>query len=249
MHIRSGVAVLALAIALGFATGTMPVLGQHATLAYKWTKGETLRYRLTQKTATTMTGLPGGLPDAKLDFIAEDEAALLAGGGLSFLRPVWSSGHWQLWKVEPGDRQSIRPDAVSPDGYDLSVPGPGSYLIRMRFSPYLRIVSGQGCLEPSGREVAVIEPGGFFGEMSMLTGEPRTATVRAIDDAHVLEVPSERFREVALERPGLIEHISDVVTARRAELDGARAAAAATAVSPNAPKTLFSRIQQFLRLP
>ncbi|MFN7983661.1 MAG: cyclic nucleotide-binding domain-containing protein [Vicinamibacterales bacterium] len=38
-------------------------------------------------------------------------------------------------------------------------------------------------LEPSGQEVATTSAGGFFGEMSMLTGDPRTATVRAIGDA------------------------------------------------------------------
>ena len=38
-------------------------------------------------------------------------------------------------------------------------------------------------LEPSGQEVAVISRGAFFGEMSMLTGDPRTATVSALDDA------------------------------------------------------------------
>ncbi|KAA0271064.1 MAG: hypothetical protein EDQ89_10145, partial [Acidobacteria bacterium] len=96
------------------------------------------------------------LPDAELDFLAEDEAALLAAGGLDFLRPVWSNEHWRLWEVEPGDRQSIRPDAVAPDGYDVSVPGPGSYLIRMRWSPYLRIVSGRGCLQERGRESTLL---------------------------------------------------------------------------------------------
>ena len=101
-------------------------------------------------------------------------------------------------------------------------------------------------LEPSGQEVAIIETGGIFGEMSMLTGDRRTATVRAIDDVRVLEITAERFREVAIERPSLIEHIS-VVMDRRVELADARATAAATGVATR--RTLFGRIQQFLRLP
>jgi small-conductance mechanosensitive channel/CRP-like cAMP-binding protein len=104
-------------------------------------------------------------------------------------------------------------------------------------------------LEPSGQEVAVIDSGGFFGEMSMLTGDPRTATVRAVDDVRVLEITADRFRDVALERPGLVEQISTVISARRAGLDQAREAAASAVAVATAPRTLFKRIQQFLRLP
>ena len=82
-------------------------------------------------------------------------------------------------------------------------------------------------LEPSGQEVAVTSRGGFFGEMSMLTGDPRTATVSALDDALLLEITAERFRELAVMRAGLVEHVSEVVSARRAGLASARAAAEA----------------------
>ena len=104
-------------------------------------------------------------------------------------------------------------------------------------------------LEPSGQEVAITEAGGFFGEMSMLTGDPRTATVRALGDVRALEISAERFRAMAIEQPDLVEHISAIVAGRRAGLDEARAAAATSVVSAAAPRTLLGRIQRFLRLP
>lgn len=104
-------------------------------------------------------------------------------------------------------------------------------------------------LEPSGREVASIDAAGFFGEMSMLTGDARTATVRAVDDAVVMEVPAERFRELVVARPAILEHVSLLVSARRAGLEDAKSAAAAAATSPaSVHRSLLARIRQFLRL-
>lgn len=103
-------------------------------------------------------------------------------------------------------------------------------------------------LEPSGQEVATIPAGGVFGEMSMLTGEPRTATVKAIDDATVLEISAAEFRELALANPSLLDHVSTIVSARRTGLDEARASAAASAV-PEAKQSLLARMRRFLTLP
>jgi len=102
-------------------------------------------------------------------------------------------------------------------------------------------------LEPSGREVAVIPAGGFFGEMSMLTGDRRTATVRAIDDTQALEISAADFRELAVANPALLEHISATVMARRTALDEARASAAATVV-PEARQSFVARMRKYLRV-
>jgi small-conductance mechanosensitive channel/CRP-like cAMP-binding protein len=101
-------------------------------------------------------------------------------------------------------------------------------------------------LEPSGQEVAVIDAGGFFGEMSMLTGDARTATVKALEDSVVLEISAADFRALADRNASLLEHVSNVVTTRRTGLDEARAAAAAIA-PPEARQSLLARMRKFLQ--
>ncbi|HEX6164247.1 MAG TPA: mechanosensitive ion channel family protein [Vicinamibacterales bacterium] len=111
------------------------------------------------------------------------------------------------------------------------------------------ILSGQArvVLEPSGQEVAVIPAGGFFGEMSMLTGDKRTATVKAVGDTTVLEISAKDFRELAVANPGLLDHVSTIVATRRTGLEDARAAAEATVV-PEAKHNFISRMRRFLSL-
>jgi len=111
------------------------------------------------------------------------------------------------------------------------------------------ILSGQArvVLEPAGQEVAVIPAGGFFGEMSMLTGDKRTATVKAIGDTNVLEIAARDFRELAVANPSLLDHVSTVVATRRTGLEDAKAAAAA-GVPPEAKQNFLARMRRFLTL-
>ena len=103
-------------------------------------------------------------------------------------------------------------------------------------------------LEPAGQEVAVIPAGGFFGEMSMLTGEARTATVKAIDDVTVLEISAADFRELAVASPALLEHASTVISTRKLGLDAARTAASAAVVTET-KQSFLARMKRFLTLP
>jgi len=61
-----------------------------------------------------------------------------------------------------------------------------------------------------------IAAGGFFGEMSLLAGEPRTATVRAATDLAVLVVGREAFREIISADPALLGPLSEIAAQRQA---------------------------------
>jgi small-conductance mechanosensitive channel/CRP-like cAMP-binding protein len=105
-------------------------------------------------------------------------------------------------------------------------------------------------VEESGRELAVLEAGGYFGEMSMLTGQPRSATVEAVGECQVVELTAASLREVALANPEVVTRISAVVAERQADLDRQKAeAAAGRPAVAEAHRSLLSRVQAFLRLP
>ena len=96
------------------------------------------------------------------------------------------------------------------------------------------------------REVAVTEAGGYFGEMSLMTGEPRTATVIARGDCTVLEIGADAFRSFVQARPEVIDQLASAATARRRELDQSRAAAPSAAAVTSI--SLAERMRRFFGL-
>ena len=57
----------------------------------------------------------------------------------------------------------------------------------------------------------------FFGEMALMTGEPRTATVRARTDAELLELDHDGFSEFFKAHPETASRIGEVIAERMTE--------------------------------
>ena len=96
-------------------------------------------------------------------------------------------------------------------------------------------------------EVARLVAGSVFGEMSLLTGEPRNATATTVGECRLLLVDKSDFEPILLRHPDLAERISQVLverqTARRTRLNSS-----AAHPEPEHKTTLFKRIREFFSL-
>jgi len=59
--------------------------------------------------------------------------------------------------------------------------------------------------------VAKLLPGRYFGEMGMLMGEPRSATVTALSDALIYEISKETMGKLFKKHPDMVQKISDKI--------------------------------------
>src|SRR6266404_5116411 len=68
--------------------------------------------------------------------------------------------------------------------------------------------------------VATLGEGDCFGEMSLLTGEPRSATVRADGDCYVMEIGKPVMAELLRDAPSYLEKLSELLAQRKMETEG-----------------------------
>lgn len=100
------------------------------------------------------------------------------------------------------------------------------------------------------KEVARLHRGEFFGEMALLTGEPRTANVTAAEDLEVVVIYKEAVKALLERRPALAQEIAEIVEARRLGLRVAQSIKALPAADAEKVRsgagTLVRRIKHFL---
>jgi len=109
-------------------------------------------------------------------------------------------------------------------------------------------VSVHGAVGQS-QKLAVLEPGSAFGEVSLLTGDPRTATVRALTEATLLEIDKKTLLPIIRDNPSIIGMLELTMQERRKRSADALEAARGGELERTADRTpLRQRIARFFGL-
>lgn len=111
----------------------------------------------------------------------------------------------------------------------------------------IRIATANG----SSNRVNTLSAPDFFGEMAVVAGTPREATVVAIDDIECLRVDRAAFRQLLERRPEVAQEVAQTLAERRVALEAAREHMDAEARSRRMEgerHRILGAVQQFLGL-
>jgi small-conductance mechanosensitive channel/CRP-like cAMP-binding protein len=142
----------------------------------------------------------------------------------------------------------LRPMSYAPGERILKQGDSGDSLFLLTHGKAAVSISAGGGLR---RDVAQLGPGEFFGEMSLLTGEPRTATVTSLDRVQCYQVAKEDLTDLLAARPELAVKFSETLERRLEGLGEARALLDEDAARQEAGARrgdLLSRIQRWFGL-
>lgn len=110
------------------------------------------------------------------------------------------------------------------------------------------VMQGELKVSIDGEQVGTLAGGEIFGEMSLLTGENRKATVTAATEAHLVEILKEDIEPVIRSSPDLLDRLSAVL-ARREEVNREqRERMEIASADPGTKETFRQKLMAFFKL-
>lgn len=134
-------------------------------------------------------------------------------------------------------------------GQDVVTQGEAGDSLFVVVDGLLDVKVASGGLAP--RKVAKLGPGQFFGEMSLLTGEKRSATVSAVTEVTVYELSKDDLVEFLKTRTVLLDKLGTALADRRMRTDAALAAKESVTQQTqqrNLAEDLLGKIRYYLGL-
>ena len=186
--------------------------------------------------------VPFPIRDVNLHEVKEDSAAVVEGerktieqalAGVVFLEPLSTVERRQL--AEQITRQTFATEETIIRHGD---PGESFYIV----------ASGRLSVSTAGGvEVALLGPGDYFGEMSLMTGESRSATVTALEDTELYVVDKPAFERIIKTHAELIDEIGDRLRMRQRELSQSDSRTDIAKVAPS-DSGIVHRIRRFFNM-
>jgi small-conductance mechanosensitive channel len=133
----------------------------------------------------------------------------------------------------------------------IEVFGAGEVVVRQGDGGSSLFIVLKGSLEVSVDDTIVgnIHEDSFFGEMSLLTGEPRSATVRAESEVWLAEVTKQLLEPILSSNPEIMETLSNILAEREARTKVSQVAHADVVTNPALRREDYlKRLKSFFRL-
>jgi type IV pilus assembly protein PilB len=177
-------------------------------------KGRVGLYELMEITDDVGKAISAEVPEDQLRKVAIQEGMVtLRDAGLEKVRTGETSLEEVLKKTnitkEALPAYLINPDLEKYDDKDVII-REGNIDI-----DFFKLVQGGLYVVKGGKKIAeIVQPGDYFGEMSAITGEPRSATIMSKGRSSVKRFPGDKLIEVIEKYPDVAKHLFGVLAAR-----------------------------------
>ena len=212
-------------VSMGFAKDEIPnltIYGPVGCPACNGTgyKGRVGLYELMEVTEDVGKAINAGVPEEQLRKVAIQEGMVsLRDAGLEKIRQGLTSIEEVLKKTVITE-EAMPAYLVNPD---IERYEDGDVIIREgnRGIDFFRLVQGALYVLKQGKKIGeIIQPGEYFGEMSAISGDPRSATVISKGRSAVKRFPGDKFTEIIEKYPDIAKHLFKIIVSRLGHANG-----------------------------
>jgi type IV pilus assembly protein PilB len=177
-------------------------------------KGRVGLYELMEVTDEVAKAISAEVPEDQLRKIAmQEKMVTLRDAGLDKVRSGETSLEEVLKKTtitkEALPAYLVNPDVERYEDKDVIIREGNTDI------DFFKLVQGGLYVVKGGKKIAeIVQPGDYFGEMSAITGEPRSASIISKGRSIVKRFPGDKLSEVIEKYPDVAKHLFSVLAAR-----------------------------------